>query len=121
MASSLLFDSVIRGCHVYKEASEDELLPCRRETANRYDPFAVAVTKNDMIVGHVPRRISAICSMFLRRKLNFNGTIMCHVTGNRQYSRDLPQGGLEILCILIFTGNRWASKQSKEASWCLWS
>ena len=102
--SSLSFDSVVRGYHVYKdiwEASEDELLPCRRETANRYDPFAVAVTKNDTIVGHVPRRISAICSMFLRR----NGTIMCRVTGNRQYSRDLPQGGLEIPCILIFTGN----------------
>ena len=31
------------------------------------------------IVGHVPRRISALCSVFIRR----GGTIRCIVNGNR--------------------------------------
>ena len=38
--------------------------------------------------------------MFIRRK----GTILCRVSGSKQYSRDLPQGGLEIPCVLLFSG-----------------
>ena len=30
---------------------------------------------------------------------------MCKVTGSRRYSRDLPQGGLEVLCTLKFQGS----------------
>lgn len=33
-----------------------------------------------------------------------NGTITCCVTGSRQYSVDLPQGGLEIPCVYNFEG-----------------
>ena len=63
----------------------------------------MAVTKGERIVGHVPRRISAVCAMFLRR----GGTILCRVTGPGRYSEDLPQGGLEIPCAFIFrTENR---------------
>ena len=29
---------------------------------------------------------------------------MCKITGTRRYSKDLAQGGLEILCILTFDG-----------------
>ena len=54
-------------------------------------------------MGHVPRKISSICSLFLRE----SGSIICHVTGSRQYSSDLPQGGLEIPCVLTFS---WAAK-----------
>ena len=32
------------------------------------------------------------------------GTISCEVTEARQYSTDLPQGGLEIPCKLMFNG-----------------
>ena len=32
---------------------------CRRERNNIYDPFAISVLKSDVIVGHVPREISA--------------------------------------------------------------
>ena len=39
-------------------------------------------------------------ALFLRR----GGSIDCEVTGSRRYSEDLAQGGLEILCKLIFTG-----------------
>ena len=68
-----------------------EELICRKKPFNTTDPFAVAVVKNSTAVGHVPRKILSVCSLFLRK----NGTIVCKVTGSRCYSRDLPQGGLE--------------------------
>ena len=40
-------------------------------------------------------------SLFLRR----GGAIYCVVTGHRRYSRDLPQGGMEIPCKYRFVGN----------------
>ena len=50
-------------------------------------------------MGHVPRQILSICSLFLRQ----SGSIICHVTGSRQYSSDLPKCGLEIPCMLTFS------------------
>ena len=76
-------------------------LPCEREAENLHDPQAVAIKKvimidgNLQVVGHVPRKISSICSIFIR-----GGKITCRVTGHRRY---LPQGGLELPCILTFT------------------
>ena len=52
-------------------------------------------------MGHIPRKIPLICLLFLRK----NSTILCKVTGNRRYSGDLPQGGLEIPCMLKFQGS----------------
>ena len=52
-------------------------IDCRRETHNFHDRFAVTVIK---VVGHVPTKISTICSLFLR-----SGTITCEVSGSRQY------------------------------------
>ena len=51
---------------------------------------------DEVIIGHLPKRISKICSLFLRR----GGSITCTVTGGRRYSGDL--GGLEIPCTLLF-------------------
>ena len=56
----------------------------------------VAVVKANITVGHVPRKISSVCSIFLRR----GGSITCQVTGRRRFSEDLSQGGLEIPCVL---------------------
>ena len=83
------------------EASCGEMLSCARETRNTFDPFAVCVKKHGCTVGHVPKNISAICSLFLRR----GETIQCKVTGSRQYSHDLLQGELEIPCQIIFEGD----------------
>ena len=109
-------DSVVRSYHVYKdiwEASHGELLNCTRETGNVFDPFAVCMKKCGCTVGHVPRNISSICLLFLRR----DGTIQCKVTGSRQYSHDLPQGGLEIPCQLIFEGDsKYIHKVEKSMS-----
>ena len=59
----------------------------------------MATLRGEVVVGHVPRIISAACSAFLRR----GGVISCEITGARQYSADLSQGGMEVPCKLIFT------------------
>ena len=53
-----------------------------REAGNTEDRFAIAVTKDDMVVGHVPREFSKLCRHFLRH----GGTIACEVTGRRKRS-----------------------------------
>ena len=71
--SSFVVESVIRGHHVYKaiwEPVDGEELNTKREIGNPHDPLAVAVTKSfheERTVGHLPRRISPLCSAFLRR------------------------------------------------------
>ena len=62
-------DAMVRGYHVYKDiwvATDGEFLQCARETNNIHDPFAVAVLNNNIIVGHIPKKMSAVCSLFLR-------------------------------------------------------
>ena len=58
---------------------------CEREIGNVVDRYAVAA-KNDsrITVGHLPRKISRICSIFLMG----GGTITATVTGRRR-SREL--------------------------------
>ena len=70
----------------------------------------MAVLKADVVVGHLPRQLSRILSLFLLE----NGTIDCVVIGGRRYSSNLPQGGLEILCKLIFNGKHDDIKKLKH-------
>ena len=73
------------------------------ETLETYsiDRYAVVVKKDSgETVGHLPQKISRICSMFLQR----GGEITATVTGRRRYSSNLVQGGLEIPCDLKFRG-----------------
>ena len=105
--------SCVRGYHVYMDiwnAVLGEELLCQRETGNSSDMYTVAcmLKKDGTTVGHLPRKISCICTLFIRR----GGTISCLVNGRRKYSADLPQGGMEIPCILlIFKGE---SKEIKR-------
>ena len=104
MAVSFSVNAMVRGYHVYQDiwdASVSEELPCQREPGNSHDPFAVAIVRAGVTVGHVPRKLSSTCSLFIRR----GGSIRCRVTGSRHFSEDLPQGGLEIPCLLIFQGS----------------
>lgn len=77
---SFSIESMMRGYHVCKDiwaATIGEELNCSCEASNASDPFAVAVAKSGITVGHVSRKISAICNVFLRR----HGTnIKCCVT-----------------------------------------
>ena len=93
-------DCCIRGYHVYKaiwRAAITETLDCEREPTNASDRYVV---RGGVIIGHLLRKISRVCSIFLRR----GGTIRCVVVGTKRYSQDLPQGGLEIPCRLQFEG-----------------
>lgn len=81
MASTFLTTSCIRGHHVYKSVwtpTLGEELECRREGDNNFDGYAVAVLRRGVVVGHIPRKISALSSIFLQR----NGQITCVVTGS---------------------------------------
>ena len=103
MPSFFACESAVRGYHIYQEiweASCGQTFPCLREEGNPFDPFAVSVVRAGSIIGHVPKNISAACSLFLRNR----GSIECTVTGSRRYSRDLVQGGLEVPCKLTFKG-----------------
>ena len=76
----------------------------RRGTAvNPNDLYALSVVRgtDNTTVGHVPRKISAVCSLFLCK----GGTIQCQVTERGCFSADLPHGGLEIPCMLTFMGD----------------
>jgi len=79
-----------------------KVLPCSREHGNREDPYAVAIKKDVSAVGHLPRAISCICSIFMCK----HGTITCVITVTRRlkFSSDLLQGGLELPCKYTFTG-----------------
>ena len=64
------FSSCVRGYHVYKDVwnpSVGETVNCECEGRNPEDPYAVALRKDGIIVGHVPRTISCACTLFLRR------------------------------------------------------
>ena len=102
---SFELSSCVRGHHIYKSSwtpTLGEELDCRREADNSSDPYVVAVIRMSAIVGYVPRRISAACSLFLQKD---GSSIRSIITGSRRYSSDLPQGGLEVPCLLKFSGN----------------
>ena len=57
----ILCNSVVRGYHVSKDfrvTVDGEVLQYQQETSNRHDLFAVAILKDGITVGHVPRKIS---------------------------------------------------------------
>ena len=68
--------SCVRGYHVYKEIWRPvvgEEFACQREMNNEKDRYSVAVKEASRVVGHLPKKISCVCSLFLRR----GGIITC--------------------------------------------
>jgi len=98
-------DVCVRGFHVYQAVWRPvigEELPCVREESNNKDRYAVAIMKPGVgIVGHVPRYMSRLCSIFI----SHGKEIYSVVTGTCQHSWDLPQGGMHIPCKYRFVGN----------------
>ena len=105
--STFSIDSIIHSYYEYKVIWENpnpgDRPMCGREIGNPHDTHAVAikgsitgvdsagvVSTTTRTVGHIPRMISAVCSIFIRR----GGTIFCVVNGACRYSADLSQGGL---------------------------
>ena len=70
-----MVNSMFWGYHecqmIWNNSVVGEKLVCNRELGNSHDPYAVAAKKTidrDLkVVGHVPRKISTICSLFIRR------------------------------------------------------
>ena len=57
----------VKGHHVYQAmwvAVVGEELACEREPTNASDRYAVAVLKDGVIIGHLPRKVSKICSLY---------------------------------------------------------
>ena len=85
-------EAAIRHFLTWEPCIGDELV-CSPQMNNPHDCYAVAVRKSGTIVGHVPKIISRLCWLFLKK----SGTVIkCFVTGTRRYSSDLVQDGLEV-------------------------
>ena len=87
------------------EAAVGEVLECDREPRNCTDRHAVAVLKDSVIIGHMPRTISRICSLFLRR----GGTIHCSSDSFPAISIDVTKltvyRNLFVACIIRYPKN----------------
>ena len=92
-------ETVVRGYHMYKEvwdATIGQVLPCQKEHGNVHDPYAVTVLERER------------CHCWACATSNILGLLLIswkkrQVTGATYYSIDLPQGGLEVPCKLIFS------------------
>ena len=93
----------MRGYHIYNdiwEASVGKELSCQRENGSRSDPFAVAIIKSGVTVGHIPG------------KNFFNLFLVFAEKWSSDYPNDrreaifgrLTSGGLEIPCTITFEG-----------------
>ena len=78
----------------------DEVLHCSGEMDNPHDDQAVSVICREVTVGHIPRYVSRGFSLFLQ----LGGSITATVISTRRYSRDVPQGELEIQCQYTLEG-----------------
>ena len=56
-----------------------EQLPCRREIGINKDQYTVAIIGDCTMVGHVPKKITAACALFLKRESSIHSI----VTGQR--------------------------------------
>ena len=62
--------------HIWQAAMGEEL-ECDREPENSCDCYEVAVKRSGVVIAHLPRKLSRVCSLFLR----CGGVISCTRTG----------------------------------------
>ena len=65
---SFSLTTAVCGFHIYKDVWEPtigEVLSCERDIGNSHDTFTVAIKNSSEVVGHVPRFLSSICSIFI--------------------------------------------------------
>ena len=106
-AHSLVIQTAVRGYHVYRSVwvpTYGEEFVSLHESGNVADPHAMGVycdANPGFVVGHLPKEISRYCHYFTMH----DGKIRGEVTGPRQHS-DTEKGGMEIPCLLTFSGRR---------------
>ena len=85
--------------------------PEKRPGALVEDRYAIAIISNNQTVGHVPKFLSKLTFFFLKH----GGTLTVKVTGERRYSFDLAQGGMDIPAEFIYKSEKKElSDQMKE-------
>ena len=104
------FNSYSRGYHKYMNIwvplIRDESLICRKRKGNKCDPHAVAITRGNAVVWHVPKNI---CDFFWKFLSLPNTSIRARVLGKR-VNRGAGYG-LEIPVCFVFQGH------AKGAEW----
>ena len=103
MARSFKIESIVRGHHVFKNIwtpTIGEDLRVTAESDNTFDEFAMAVCKDNIVVGHVPRELSRVCWYILQRR---NSQMVCGVTESRRRS-EVSRKCLVVPSAYTFTG-----------------
>lgn len=98
----LQINSYIRGYHAYMDLwtpALNEELVLKREPTNKRDSNAVAVLKEDTVVGHIPFNLAPLISAFLRRDTNCGFAKVVGEKVNRGAGY-----GLEIPCVYALYG-----------------
>ena len=93
---TLEWQSYIRGHHAYCmlwTPAVGKMLTLRREPENLFDCHAVAVIKNDLLVGHMPRSICRVVYYFYRMV-----TVLFAKSPETVYINRGVQLGLEVPC-----------------------
>ena len=75
----------------------------------------MTVEKNGTVVRHLPRKVLRVCALLLKRE----GSTQCTVTGKQRYSADLPQGGVEIPCFVVFKASAKEIQKLKHIMKCI--
>ena len=87
----------VRGHHVYQKEWEAEI---GSKLTAQYETWtgALALKQKEVIVGHILKFLSKITYFYLKH----GGDLLVEINGKRQYSRDLPQGGMELPALHVF-------------------
>ena len=100
-------NSTVMGSHEYQSKWDpliDEILEARMEPANEIDKYAVAVYKDEEIVGHLPKGRTGKFAKMIFYFLKSETLCSCRVkvTGKRINLGD--NKGMRIPCLLQFSG-----------------
>ena len=122
IAESFSIESTVHGHHVYKESwsssiGEELTLSAQPESDNVFDKFAVAVLRDNIIVGHIQWEISRLCWYFLQKR---QSSIVCRITDHRRLS-DVEGNGLVVPCIYIYLRREDGSCREADQSLSLTS
>ena len=77
----------VRGYHIYQqlwEAAIGEELECQHERGKAADAYAIAISviREGTVIGYLLKKISCVCTLFIRR----GGAILCRVTGSVNFN-----------------------------------
>ncbi len=109
------FSSWITGYYNYRHRWTpyiDEVLNCEHEEDNNYDEYAIAVMKDGMIVGHVPKTISKQFYNLLKS----GGFVKTKVIGNPANTKKLR---IRIPCMYIVSGQESYIQDIKNNFVCI--